>query len=66
MRYACPYCGRSIRQTRNTDGPNFCPHCRALFYMPEPGKTPSWVWGVVVVLVGHWQVVSQASASCWH
>ena len=62
MRYPCPHCRRPVRQVRNTSGPNFCPRCCKLFYMPEPEKVPPWILGVVVVLLGNWQVMSNVAS----
>jgi hypothetical protein len=59
MRVHCPYCDERVVQARNLDGPNFCPKCRKLFYVPEEPKTPSWIQGVLVILVANWQIISQ-------
>ena len=56
MRVYCPYCTGHVAQAKNVDGPNFCPQCRKLFYVPEEIQVPSWVFGVLVVLVGNWQL----------
>ena len=57
MHAHCPYCQGQVVQTRNHDGPNFCPECRKLFYVPEEPHVPSWILGVLVVLVANWQVL---------
>jgi hypothetical protein len=55
----CPYCNGRLIQTKNLDGPNFCPQCQKLFYAPEDPKLPSWILGVLVILVANWQIMSQ-------
>jgi len=35
MSVDCPYCSQRAAQAKNLDGPNFCPRCRKLFYVPE-------------------------------
>ena len=57
MHAHCPYCQGQVVQTRNQDGPNFCPQCRKLFYVPEEPRVPSWILGVLVILVANWQVL---------
>ncbi|MEN6558072.1 MAG: hypothetical protein ABFC54_07825 [Thermoguttaceae bacterium] len=57
MHAHCPYCQGRVVQTRNQDGPNFCPQCRKLFYVPEEPRVPSWILGVLVILVANWQVL---------
>jgi hypothetical protein len=59
MRVQCPYCERRVRQAENRDGPNFCPDCRVLFYMPEERKMPPWILGILTVLIANWQVMSR-------
>ena len=59
MRVYCPYCNGHVAQAKNLDGPNFCPQCRKLFYVPEEPQMPSWVFGVLVVLLGNWQLMNQ-------
>ena len=59
MRVHCPYCNERVVQAKNSDGPNFCPECRKLFYVPEENKMPSWILGVLVILVANWQLISQ-------
>lgn len=41
-----------VLQKKNKEGPNFCVTCRCLFAPPEMSKAPSWVFGVLAVLVG--------------
>jgi hypothetical protein len=59
MRVSCPYCTRRVVQAKNLDGPNFCPECRKLFYVPEEPKLPPWILGILVILVANWQILSQ-------
>jgi len=57
MLLECPYCGHTTSQRRNCEGPNFCPACRKLFLVPPERQVPPWILGVVVVLIGNWQVM---------
>jgi hypothetical protein len=59
MQIHCPYCDGFVKQEKNPDGPNFCPECRKLFYVPEEPMMPSWILGVLVILVANWQIVTQ-------
>jgi hypothetical protein len=59
MRANCPYCANRVVQSKNADGPNFCPECRKLFFVPEDRQTPPWILGVLVVLVANWQMIGQ-------
>jgi hypothetical protein len=59
MSVNCPNCSRHIVQARNWDGPNFCPRCLRLFYLPEEPKMPPWILGVLVILVANWQIIRQ-------
>ncbi len=56
MRCLCPQCSEEILQIKNSEGPNFCPNCHALFYAPRQNRTPSWILGVLVVLVASLQL----------
>jgi hypothetical protein len=38
-------------QAGNLTGPNFCPDCRKLFHSSVPTDIPSWIWGVLLVLL---------------
>jgi hypothetical protein len=58
MRVPCPQCKTLVIQAKNRDGPNFCPNCCRLFYPPEEQKVPSWILGVLVILVANLQVVN--------
>ena len=58
MRCRCPYCANRFWQTRNTEGAQFCRRCHQLFVAPPEEKTPSWVLGVVVILMANWQIIS--------
>jgi hypothetical protein len=59
MRVRCPNCDSPVTQAKNLDGPNFCPHCQKLFYVPEEERVPPWILGVLVILVANWQIMSQ-------
>jgi hypothetical protein len=61
MRLDCPYCAAKVSQRRNREGPNFCPACRKLFSMPPEHDVPPWILGVLVVLIGNWQIVLQTT-----
>ncbi len=58
MRTDCPYCQGKVVQTRNRDGPNFCPHCRQLFDLPEEQKVPAWVYGALMFLIVNLQYLT--------
>jgi hypothetical protein len=58
MRTLCPQCSSLVVQTKNRDGPNFCPNCCRLFYLPEDRSVPPWILGVLVILVANLQIVS--------
>ena len=59
MRTQCPQCQAMVVQAKNRDGPNFCPTCGHLFYLPEEQKMPPWILGVLVILVANLQIISQ-------
>ena len=59
MHTQCPHCQALVVQTKNREGPNFCPHCHVLFRVPEPPKMPPWILGVLTVLVANWQIISR-------
>jgi hypothetical protein len=56
MWFLCKYCSKLISQARNRDGPNYCPKCHALFYVPPPRPVPPWILGVLVVLTANWRL----------
>jgi len=58
MHTHCIYCQAVVVQSMNREGPNFCTNCQKLFYVPEDPKLPTWILGVLVVLVGNLQIVS--------
>lgn len=57
MHVDCPYCDGRVRQARNWDGPNYCPKCQKLFYMPEVPKMPPWILGILIITVANWQIM---------
>ncbi|MGD0898123.1 MAG: hypothetical protein ABR915_09835 [Thermoguttaceae bacterium] len=59
MALICPNCSEVVRQDRNVEGLNYCPHCRRLFFVPPPEKMPPWILGVLVILVANWQLMVQ-------
>jgi hypothetical protein len=59
MHVQCPYCETGVSQSKNRDGPNFCPDCHRLFYLPEERQTPHWIMGVLTILVANWQIMSR-------
>jgi hypothetical protein len=50
MRPICPHCTVRVAQPMNREGPNFCPQCQKLFYVPSARKIPTWILGVAVIL----------------
>jgi hypothetical protein len=59
MRIDCPYCQGYVTQAKNAEGPNFCPACQKLFYVPDQRSVPPWVFGVLVILTANWQIISR-------
>jgi len=59
MHVHCPLCDGRVKQPKNQDGPNFCPACQKLFYVPEDPKLPPWILGLLVVLMANWQFISR-------
>ena len=57
MRYNCPHCLHLIVQDRNIEGLNYCTNCQRLFFVPPERKVPGWIWGVLVALTAHWQIL---------
>lgn len=53
----CPYCHGHVVQPKNSDGPNFCPACEKLFYVPDGPQVPPWILGVLVFLMANWQIM---------
>jgi hypothetical protein len=60
MQLDCPHCSAKVLQSRNHEGPNFCPACQKLFRLLPEREVPHWMFGVLVVLVGNWQVILYA------
>jgi hypothetical protein len=60
MRPRCPNCCRLVGQGKNVDGPNYCPQCRKLFFVPPPESIPPWILGVVVILMANSQITFHA------
>jgi hypothetical protein len=56
MRFRCKLCSRKVSQERNQDGPNYCPQCHGLFYVPPPEQMPPWILGVLGFLTANWQL----------
>lgn len=59
MRAKCPYCNQRLAQAKNLDGPNFCPACEKLFYVPDEPRMPPWILGILVILMANWQIISR-------
>ncbi len=57
MRARCPHCEQYTGQPVNAEGPNFCPRCQKLFYVPEDPPVPTWILGILVILVANWQIM---------
>jgi len=45
-----------VKQAKNREGPNFCPHCQRLFSPLPEEPLPAWIWGVLVFLTANWQI----------
>jgi hypothetical protein len=58
MRCRCPYCCHRFWQARNLEGAQFCRQCHRLFVAPPEAKVPPWILGVVVILMGNWQIMT--------
>jgi len=56
VRYSCPHCFATVKQAKNREGPNFCPHCQRLFSPLPEEPLPAWIWGVLVFLTANWQI----------
>jgi hypothetical protein len=59
MRVKCPDCNQRLVQSKNREGPNFCPKCQRLFYVPEEPQMPPWILGVLVILTQNWQLMNR-------
>jgi hypothetical protein len=59
MRTNCPQCQAVVVQKKNRDGPNFCPNCRRLFYACNDRTVPTWILGILVILLANLQMMSQ-------
>ncbi len=57
MECTCTHCGELVTQDRNTEGPNYCVHCGSTFMARARSEVPTWVWGVVVILMANWQIL---------
>jgi hypothetical protein len=55
-RFQCPFCSQRFIQDENLEGPNFCPTCRKLVRVQRPRQVPSWILGVVVILLANWLI----------
>jgi hypothetical protein len=59
MYVQCPTCNASVKQSKNWDGPNYCPNCRQLFYLPEERQMPPWILGVLTILIANAQIIGR-------
>jgi hypothetical protein len=57
MRCTCPICAEVLVQNRNVDGLNYCMHCQNLFLVPPPRTVPTWILGVLTVMMANWQML---------
>ena len=57
MKCTCTHCSQLVDQDVNLDGHNYCFHCGNLFLVPIERNVPTWMWGVVVVLIANWQIL---------
>jgi hypothetical protein len=53
----CTHCGELISQDQNLDGRIYCIHCGSFFMSQLESVVPTWVWGIVVVLMAQWQIL---------
>jgi hypothetical protein len=53
----CTHCGEVLTQDREPEGLNYCTNCRNIFFVPLKPRVPSWIWGVVAVLMANWQLL---------
>ena len=60
VKCTCTHCGESVSQDRNPEGQNYCIQCGNLFLVPPETQVPTWVWGVVAVLLANWQILRTA------
>ncbi len=57
MKRTCTNCGELVSQDQNLDGHNYCINCGEFYLVSAESKMPTWVWGVVVVLMLNWQIL---------
>jgi len=57
MKCVCTHCGGLVYQDRNPEGHNYCVHCGRLFLAPPEPMVPTWIWGIVVLLLANWQIL---------
>jgi hypothetical protein len=57
MKCTCTQCGQSQSLDRSPAGLNYCSNCGNLFLVFIEAKVPTWIWGVVVVLMLNWQIM---------
>jgi hypothetical protein len=43
-----------VVQDRNVDGLNYCTNCKKLFFVPPKRTVPTWIWGVLAVMIVNW------------
>jgi len=55
MNHVCTQCGELVSQDQNLDGRMYCIKCGS--FVAAQSVVPQWVWGVVVVLMAHWQML---------
>jgi DNA-directed RNA polymerase subunit RPC12/RpoP len=61
MNYACTHCGELVSQDRTLEGPNYCIRCGKTFMVAAASEVPTWIWGVVVLLMANWQILRTAN-----
>ena len=62
MECTCTNCGELVSDDQNLDGRNYCINCGKFVEVPSKPKVPTWMWGVVVVLLANWQILRTVHA----
>lgn len=61
MRCTCPNCAEVLIQNRSVRGLNYCTTCHQ-FFLVAPESVPTWILGVLTVLVANWQMLCRLHA----
>jgi hypothetical protein len=46
-----------VNKGPNAQGLQYCTNCRTLFVAAPQRKTPPWIFGVLAILLAHWQII---------